>query len=71
MTTEQLILCLICVMLFILLALLLNMRSKLSHFDNTERYDALLQNRTNHLQETINSSITHSPPMECRISAGL
>lgn len=59
MTVEQLLLCLIFIALVFILVLLLNMRNRQSEFGSADRYDSMLQARTERLQQNINSSVAH------------
>lgn len=59
MTVEQLLLCLIFIALVFILVLLLNLRNRQSEFGSADRYDSMLQARTERLQQNINSSVAH------------
>ncbi len=59
MTTELMVLLFILVLLLAILLLLWNIRNRFSGADQSDRYDALLQSRASHLQDNINSAISH------------
>ena len=59
MTVEQLLLCLIFLAMVFIIVLLLNLRSRQSEFGSADRYNSLLQARTERLQQNINASVAH------------
>ncbi len=59
LTIELLVLLFLVILLIIALLMLWSIRSRFSETNQTDRYDALLQSQSAHLQDNINSAISH------------